>query len=96
MMTRGDAMRFVEDMKNKVEVNVVAGINVFLTPPSPLYDKEGEGFRIIIDPSALSEVDEDKVTHYATLKGFTAEEVWTDLGRYIKVWKRKGMNMQRA
>lgn len=82
-------MRFVEDMKNNTEVNVVAGINVFLTPPPPLYDKEGEGFRITIDPSGLTDADEDKITNYVGSKGFTVDDVWSDLGRYIKVWKRK-------
>ena len=89
MMRKLDVMEFVDDLRESTGARVNLGLNAFYTPPPPLFDPEGEGFRLRIDPSILSADEENRIREFAVRRGFTAEDTWSDWGRYIKIWRKK-------
>ncbi len=51
--------------------------------------REEERFRLRIDPSCLTEEDEDRIKGFAERRGFTAEDIWNDWGWYLKISKTR-------
>ncbi len=88
MMRKLDVMEFVDDLRESTGARVDLGLNAFAVPPSPALGEQGEGFRLRIDPSCLSEEDEDRIRGFAERRGFAAEDFWNDWGRYLKIGKR--------
>jgi len=91
MYRESDVLEFVRELSESTGLRVYLGLNVFVTPPPPLFDQDGEGYRVKVDPTAFTFEEEDKIKRFAEMRGLVIEDYWNDWGRYLKIWKRHQM-----
>lgn len=86
-MLKSEVLEFVTELTESTGLPVYLGLNAFITPPPPLFDPDGEGYRVKIDPTAFTFEEEDKIKNFAEKKGLIIEDYWNDWGRYLKIRK---------
>ena len=82
MIGEAEALGFIGEMSRAMGVNLAIGLNAYIDEPDHF-----SSYKILIDPSSLSDGDESRLEAYAERKGLTVTEEWSDWGRFIRISK---------
>ena len=82
MIEEAEALNLISEMGQSTGVNLSIGLNAYIDEPDHF-----SSYKILIDPSSLSDEDESKLEAYAERKGLTVTEEWSDWGRFLRISK---------
>ena len=82
MIQELEALDFISEMSQATGVNLAIGLNAYIDDPDHF-----SSFKVLIDPSSLSDEDESRLEAYAERRGLRVTEAWSDWGRLLKISK---------
>lgn len=85
MMSHLETTRFIEGLKQETHIEIIIGTNAYIQE----INNNILGNLIIgifIDLSQIDPKDFGKIMHYAFSEGNIVEEIWTDWGKFLKIF----------
>ena len=82
MIPEAEALGFISEMSQSTGVKLSIGLNTYIDEPDHL-----SSYKILIDPSSLSDEDESRLEAYAERSDLVVTETWNDWGRFLRISK---------